>query len=66
MRQSHAAGDKLFVDYAGDGVPVVIDRSPASGAPRRFSSRCSAHRASTWTQGLADWIGGHVGAREAA
>jgi hypothetical protein len=22
-RQSHAAGDKLFVDYAGDGVPVV-------------------------------------------
>ena len=26
MRQTHAAGDKLFVDYAGDGVPVVIDR----------------------------------------
>jgi len=26
MRQSHAGGDKLFVDYAGDGVPVVIDR----------------------------------------
>jgi hypothetical protein len=26
MRQSHAAGDKLFVDYAGDGVLVVIDR----------------------------------------
>jgi transposase len=24
MRQSHAAGDRLFVDYAGDGVPVVI------------------------------------------
>jgi transposase len=26
MRQWHAPGDKLFVDYAGDGVPVVIDR----------------------------------------
>ncbi|MGY4158015.1 hypothetical protein ACVINW_003857 [Bradyrhizobium sp. USDA 4461] len=26
MRQSHAAGDKLFVDHAGDGVPVVVDR----------------------------------------
>jgi hypothetical protein len=25
-RQSHAAGGKLFVDFAGDGVPVVIDR----------------------------------------
>ncbi|MGY4281699.1 transposase [Bradyrhizobium sp. LM2.7] len=29
MRQWHAAGDKLFVDYAGDGVPVVIDRVTA-------------------------------------
>ena len=26
MRQTHAAGERLFVDYAGDGVPVVIDR----------------------------------------
>lgn len=26
MRHSHAAGEKLFVDYDGDGVPVVIDR----------------------------------------
>lgn len=26
MRQAHAGGDKLFVDYAGDRAPVVIDR----------------------------------------
>ena len=26
MRQTHAAGERLFVDYAGDGAPVVIDR----------------------------------------
>jgi transposase len=26
MRQTHAAGERLFVDYAGDGVPIVIDR----------------------------------------
>ena len=26
MRQDHAAGEKLFVDYAGDTVTVVIDR----------------------------------------
>ena len=26
MRQSHAGGEKLFVDYAGDTVPVVVDR----------------------------------------
>src|SRR3546814_16971095 len=26
MRQTHLAGDKLFVDYAGDKLGVVIDR----------------------------------------
>src|ERR1700750_1345353 len=25
MRQAHLGGDKLFVDYAGDTVPVVVD-----------------------------------------
>jgi transposase len=31
MRQSHAAGDKLFVDYAGDGVPVVRSAASSDG-----------------------------------
>jgi transposase len=26
MRQAHRAGEKLFVDYAGDVVPVIVDR----------------------------------------
>jgi transposase len=26
MRQTHLGGDKLFVDYAGDRVPVIVDR----------------------------------------
>jgi hypothetical protein len=26
MRQAHLSGDKLFVDYAGDTVPVIVDR----------------------------------------
>lgn len=26
MRQTHMGGDKLFVDYAGDTVPVIVDR----------------------------------------
>jgi hypothetical protein len=25
MRQTHVGGDKLFVDYAGDTVPVIVD-----------------------------------------
>jgi transposase len=24
--QAHIGGDKLFVDYAGDTVPVIVDR----------------------------------------
>ena len=26
MRQTHVGGDKLFVDYAGDTVPMIVDR----------------------------------------
>jgi transposase len=70
MRQSHAAGDKLFVDYAGDGVPVVIDRLTGEWrAAQIFVAVLGAssftYAQATWTQGLADWISGHVGAFEA-
>ncbi len=67
MRQSHAAGDKLFVDYAGDGVPVVVDR--LTGELRHaqifvavLGASSFTYAQATWTQGLADWISGHVGA----
>ena len=44
MRQTHVAGEKLFVDYAGDTVPV-FDRGDRRGAARRrSSSRCWARR----------------------
>jgi transposase len=70
MRQSHVAGDKLFVDYAGDGVPVVIDRLTGERrAAQIFVAVLGAssftYAQATWTQGLADWISGHVGAFEA-
>jgi transposase len=70
MRQSHVAGDKLFVDYAGDGVAVVIDR--LTGEVRHaqifvavLGASSFTYARAAWTQGLADWIGGHVGAFEA-
>ena len=47
MRQAHAAGDKLFVDYAGDGVPVVVDRGPCAeyrATARRRQCAAEAHR----------------------
>jgi transposase len=62
MRQTHAAGERLFVDYAGDGVPVVIDRSPAKlhGADSSPYSRVELHLAkATWTR-RPDWIAVHV------
>jgi transposase len=65
MRQTHVAGERLFVDYAGDGVPVVIDR--LTGEIRQAqvfvavlgaSSFTFAH--ASWTQALPDWIDAHV------
>jgi transposase len=70
MRQNHAAGEKLFVDYAGDGVPVVIDRLTGEIRDAQIfvavlgASSFTFARA-TWTQGLADFVDGHVHAFEA-
>jgi transposase len=70
MRQTHAAGERLFVDYAGDGVPVVIDR--LTGEVRMAQIFVAVLGASSftfakasWTQTLPDWIDAHVSALEA-
>ncbi len=70
MRQTHAAGERLFVDYAGDGVPVVVDRLTGEVRMGQIfvavlgASSLTFARAS-WTQTLPDWIDAHVGALEA-
>src|SRR5882762_6018772 len=65
MRQTHVGGDKLFVDYAGDPVPVIIDR--LTGETRQAQIFVAVMGASnftyveaTWTQGLGDWITSHT------
>jgi transposase len=65
MRQTHAAGERLFVDYAGDGVPVIIDR--LTGEMRMAQIFVAVLGASSltfawasWTQTLPDWIDAHV------
>jgi transposase len=68
MRQTHRAGEKLFVDYAGQTVEVI---ERASGEVRRAQIFVAVLGASnytyaeaTWTQALPDWIGSHVRAFE--
>jgi transposase len=70
MRQTYIAGEKLFVDYAGDGVPVVVDR--LTGEIRMaqifvavLGASSFLYAQATWTQGLADWIDAHARAFEA-
>src|SRR5487761_2759296 len=70
MRQNHAAGERLFVDYAGDGVPVLIDNRTGELRKAQIfvavlgaSSFTFAH--ASWTQTLPGWIDAHVRALEA-
>lgn len=67
-RQAHALGERLFVDYAGQTVPVV---NPDTGEVRQaqvlvavLGASNYAYVEATWSQGLADWIGAHVRAFE--
>jgi transposase len=67
MRQTHAGGDKLFVDYAGDTVPVIVDRLTGKTQPAQIfvavlGASNFTYAEASWTQGLADWIGAHTGA----
>jgi transposase len=57
MRQTHVGGDKLFVDYAGHTVPVIIDRP--TGEVRQAQIFVAVMGAS-WTQTLGDWIAAHT------
>lgn len=64
MRQVHKAGEKLFVDYAGQTMPVI---DPATGEVQEaqiFVATLGASNytfvAATRTQGKEDWIGSHV------
>jgi len=64
MRQVHVAGEKAFIDYAGQTIPI---QDPFSGEVREAQIFVAVLGASnftfaeaTWTQSLPDWIGSHV------
>jgi transposase len=64
MRQTHCAGEKLFVDYAGPTVPIVNAVTGELKEAQIFVAVLGAsnytYAEATWTQGLADWIGAHT------
>ena len=53
MRQAHIGGDKLFVDYAGDTVPVIVDR--LTGQVRPAQIFVAVMGASNFTYAEASW-----------
>jgi transposase len=64
MRHEHRAGEKLFVDYAGQAVEIV---DPATGAINKAQIFVAVLGAGSYTyaeatasQSLEDWIGAHV------
>ena len=64
MRQSHAAGEKVFVDFAGDTIDVV---DPVTGEVRPMKLFVAVMGASNYifaqarpSEQIADWIGAHV------
>jgi len=64
MRQTHRAGEKLFVDYAGMTMPVVDPPTGETWAAEIFVAALGAsqylYAEATRTQQLQDWIGSHV------
>ena len=61
MRQPHRAGAKLFVDYAGQSIPVVHSHSGAVQEAAIFiavlGAASSTYAEATWPQSLPDWLG---------
>lgn len=64
LRQNHAPGERLFVDYSGQTVPII---DPVTAEIRQVQIFVAVLGASnytyveaTWTQGLADWTASHV------
>src|SRR5437016_5738751 len=66
MRQTHLAGEKLFVDWAGDTMPVFDPATGEEYCAHIFIAALGAsnytYAEARWTQTLPDWIGAHVNA----
>lgn len=64
MRQTHVAGERLFVDYAGTTMDVIDGTTGELIKVQLFVAVLGASSytwaEATWTQTLPDWIGSHT------
>jgi transposase len=64
MRQTHRAGEKLFIDYSGDTVPVINAATGEIVQAQIFVASMGASKytyaEASWTQQLPDWIASHI------
>ncbi len=64
MRQTHKAGEKLFVDYAGQTMPIICSTTGEVRPAQIFVAVLGASNytycEATWTQRLPDWLGCHT------
>ena len=64
MRQTHVAGERLFVDYAGTTLPLFDPQTGEVLEAQLFVATLGAssltYAEATWTQALPDWIGAHT------
>ena len=63
MRQVHIAGEKMFVDYAGQTIEIMDGLTGEVRAAQLFVAVLGAssytYAEATWTQSLPDWTGSH-------
>ncbi len=63
MRQTHRAGEKMFVDYAGPTMEVIDPDTGEIQTAQIFVATLGAssytYAEATWTQALPNWIGSH-------
>ncbi len=66
MRQNHKAGDKLFVDYAGQTVPIYSQKTGEVYQAQIFVAVLGmsnyTYAEATWDQTLQNWIASHINA----
>src|SRR6516225_7949922 len=64
MRQTHIAGERVFVDYAGTTLTVIDGLIGEAMTAQLFVAVLGAssytYAEATWTQSLPDWIGSHA------